>query len=122
MAQRKGCKKTGGKKKGSTSIGSGRTPDEVLKTLGELKAQYATDVVPKIFAYLSATAQDESKDDDIRLKASKELLDRVCGKPDQEIRHTGSISNQSPEERAAEIDDIKSYLQGVLTSQPARST
>ena len=72
---------------GGARVGAGRKPlpATVLKAkLGD----YAEDAL-KAFKFCSELMNDPLAEKNVRLAAAKEVMDRLWGKPAQQVKHTG---------------------------------
>lgn len=84
--------KPAGPGKGGARPGAGRKPT-AANQLKEKLGDYAQDALAA-FKFCSALMQDESAEKSIRLAAAREVMDRLWGKPQQKLEHSGEVSGR----------------------------
>lgn len=67
--------------------GAGRKPSSAT-ILKEKLGDYAEDAL-KAFKFCSALMNDETAEKNLRLAAAKEVMDRLWGRPAQQVQHAG---------------------------------
>ena len=72
--------------------GAGRKPSEATK-LKEKLGDYAEDAL-KAFKFCSELMNDTSAEKNVRLAAAREVMDRLWGKAQQSIEHSGEVNGR----------------------------
>ena len=78
--------------KGGKRAGAGRKPLPATQ-LKERLADYADDSL-RAFKFCVAMMDDESVENALRLSAAREVMDRLWGKPKQQLEHSGEVQGR----------------------------
>ncbi len=77
---------------GGARVGAGRKPLPAT-VLKEKLGDYAEDAL-KAFKFCSELMNDTTAEKNVRLAAAKEVMDRLWGKPMQQVQHAGADGGQ----------------------------
>jgi hypothetical protein len=77
---------------GGPRAGSGRKPKLLTELL--ISQETAADDIAFAYALFRDTMKDQSQDIALRLDCSREILNRLCGKPAQALQVSGADGNE----------------------------